>query len=385
MRKWTVRLVVLLALVAAIVVLKTTVLAPSPVPVRVVAAEKGRVESTVTNSKAGTVKARRRASISPEIGGRVVEIRFAKGDRVRRGDLIARLNDESYEARLEYARRSLEAARSAHEQAILRSERDLRELERNRKLAEDNVIPVDLLDEYQSQYDISRRACEAAEARIAEAEAQVSVAEAELRMTEIRAPFDGVLAELTVQLGEWITPSPPMLVAPTVIDLIDTSSLYVSAPMDEVDSAVIREDARARVTIDPFPGREFPGRVVRVAPFVLDIEEQNRTVEIEVELDDREFASTLLPGTSADVEILLDVRENVLRIPTSSLVAGNRVFAIEGDRIVERSVRIGLKNWESTEILEGLAPGDLVVTSLDRPEVKPGALVRIEKEDSPGP
>jgi HlyD family secretion protein len=384
MRKWIVRIALFVVVIAAILVSRATVFAPKPILVRVIEVEKGRVESTVTNSKAGTVKARRRAAISPEVGGRVTEILFHKGDTVHEGDLIVRLNDDAQKARLEHSRRALAAARSSYEQACVRAERDRRALERNEKLAEEKVIPVDLLDEIRSQFEISARACESFSARVAVAEAEVVVAEAELRMTEIRAPFDGVLAEFTVQLGEWITPSPPMMIAPTVIDLIDPASNYISAPMDEVDSAVIRNGGRARVTIDPYPGREFPGTVVRVAPFVLDIEEQNRTVEIEVELDDAEFASSLLPGTSADVEILLEVREDVTRIPSSALVEGSKVFVIEQGRIAERSVVAGLKNWEYVEIREGLVPGEKVITSLDRPEVKPGARAEIESEDAEG-
>jgi len=379
MRKWIVRVVALLLVVAAVVALKATLLAPKPVPVRVVTVARGRVESTVTNSKAGTVKARRRSLLAPEIGGRIVEIRYREGDRVPEGDLILRLNDAPQRAQLHLADRALDAARATLEQMCVRAERSRREVERNRPLVDEKVIPLDLFDDIQSRYEIDQRAYEAANARVAEAEAQVKVAEADLRMTELRAPFDGIIAELSVEIGEWITPSPPMLVAPTVVDLLDPSSIYLSAPMDEVDSAVIRVGASVRATVDPFPGRELPGKVVRVAPFVEDIEEQNRTVEIEVELDDDAFATTLLPGTSADVEVLLEIREGVLRIPTSALVAGNRVFVPDEGRIVERPVRIGLRNWEYAEILEGVGEGEPVIVSLDRPEVKPGAAVRVEE------
>jgi HlyD family secretion protein len=146
--------------------------------------------------------------------------------------------------------------------------------------------------------------------------------------------------------------------------------------MDEVDSARIAPGQPVRVTIDAYPGRAFPGRVTRVAPYVLDREEQNRTVEIEVALDNPD-AVRLLPGTSADVEVILQTRDGVLRLPTPALLEGGKVLVVKDGKLEERTVRAGLKNWDWTEVLEGLSPGDLVVTSLDKPEIKAGAEVKV--------
>ena len=141
----------------------------------------------------------------------------------------------------------------------------------------------------------------------------------------------------------------------------------------------IRAGQRAKVTVDSHPGAEFEGRVVRVAPYVLDVEAQNRTVEIEVELEDEEFAASLLPGTSADVELVLHVQEDVLRIPTSALLEGRTVLLPDDGTLVEREVEIGLKNWDYAEVKGGLAEGQVVVISLDRVDVKAGARVEVEE------
>jgi len=132
------------------------------------------------------------------------------------------------------------------------------------------------------------------------------------------------------------------------------------------------------VTVDPFPDQIFPGTVVRVAPYVLDNEAQNRTVEIEVELADADFAATLLPGTSADVEAILEVREDVLRIPTATLLAGNAVMVLEEGVLVRRPVEVGVRNWNYTEITSGLTAGVEIVSSLDRSEVQAGAEAEVE-------
>jgi len=385
MRRWLLRILVLVVLVVGVVFLRATYFAPQPVEVDVVAAERGSVEATVTNTKAGTVMARRRASLSTEVGGRVVTLPHREGDTVRRGDLLVQLDDSSYRARLELARRDHEAAEARRDQSCLAAQQAERELQRNRTLAERRIISQDLLERFENTAEASAAACQAAEVGVSSAAAAIDVISTEIAKTELHAPFDGVIAQLNTEVGEWITPSPPAMPIPAVIDLIDPSSIYISAPMDEVDSARIETGQTARVTIDPYPDRTFPGRVVRVAPYVVDIEAQNRTVEIEVELDDDAFAAGLLPGTSADVEIILEVRDNVLRVPTATLMEGSAVMVIEHGVLTVKPVQIGLRNWDFVEITGGLAPGDEVVTSLDRAEVQPGAEAVVAGGAASGP
>jgi HlyD family secretion protein len=135
------------------------------------------------------------------------------------------------------------------------------------------------------------------------------------------------------------------------------------------------------VTVDSRPDETFLGKVTRVAPYVLDIEAQNRTVEIEVELDDTEISSSLLPGTSADVEVILQTLENAPRIPTTALFQNNRVFVVEDDVLVEREIETGLRNWDYVEVQSGLEEGEVVVTSLDRVEVEDGQDVEVIQPD----
>jgi len=373
MRKWGVRIAIVVAIVAAIVVLKSTLLAPKPVPVLVVEVTSGQVEETITNSRAGTVTARRRAKLSPELGGQVVDLPFREGEAVGAGQIVLRLEDSAQQARLELAQRDVEATAAERDRVCLTAERAAREYDRLRRLADEAIISTDLLDEVESSREASRAACRAAGAVEARTQAAVSVARAELSKTVLRAPFDGIVAEVSTEVGEWTTPSPPALPVPPVIDVLDPTSIYISAPMDEVDSASIHAGQPVRVTVDSHRNQNFPGRVRRVAPYVLDVEEQNRTVEVEVTRDDAELAAQLLPGTSADVEVILDVNDSTLRIPTAALLQGGKVLVLEDGVLVERQIEIGLRNWDFTEVLSGLSAGDLVVTSLDRAEVKDGA------------
>jgi HlyD family secretion protein len=367
------------AVAVSALVLWRTLLASDPVPVKVVRVETGAVEATISNTKAGTIRARHRARMTPEMGGVVAEVSRQEGDRVEAGDPLVRLNDASQRAQLTLARESLRSAQASLLEACLARDRARRELARKRKLADRKILSADVLDGLETAYQVGEASCNAMGAQVAKAEAQVDVAEAELEKMVLHAPFAGVVAELDAEVGEWITPSPPLLLAPPVVDLIDTTSLYVSAPMDEVDSASIRAGQLARVSVDSHPGQELAARVVRVAPYVLDVEAQNRTVEIELELDDAELAARLLPGTSADVEVVRAVREGVLRVPAPALLAGDRVLLARDGTLVEAVVEIGLKNWDYAEVRAGLEADQLVVISLDRSEVQAGARVEVEE------
>jgi HlyD family secretion protein len=374
-RLWN-RLALVAGLVAVVVLLRLTAFAPDPVLVRTVAAEKGRVEETVTNSRAGTVKARRRAKLAPETGGRVVALPRRRGARVRKGDRLLRIEDSLQQAQLRVAEGDLATARAQRDQACLAADRAERERERIGRLAGQGIVSTDLLDQTASQAQGAEAACRAARAGVTRAESAVALARATLAKTVLLAPFDGVVADTFIEEGEWTTPSPPAIPVPPVLDLIDTRSIYVSAPMDEVDSARIETGKPARITVDSHPGKHFDARVVEVAPYVADRLEQNRTVEIELELDDAAVAASLLPGTSADAEVVLSAREGVLRVPTSALLEGGKVLVLEGGRLVEKALQLGLRNWDFTEVKDGLEGGARVVVSLDRPEVEAGVKAR---------
>jgi len=189
----------------------------------------------------------------------------------------------------------------------------------------------------------------------------------------MRAPFAGIVAEVNGEVGEYLTPSPPGIPTLPAVDLIDDSCLYVTAPIDEVDAAQLRIGMSGRVTLDAYRGKHFPGKLRRIAPYVLALEKQARTVEIEVAFDSPGEVRHLLVGYSADIEVVVAARDAVLRIPTAALMPGNRVMVLSSQGMLEeRRIETGLTNWEYTEIKSGLAPGERVVASLERAGVKPG-------------
>jgi HlyD family secretion protein len=378
--KWVRRIAILALIAAVVVVLRLMVFQPDPVPVTIYRVSAGTVEEIVTNSKAGTVKTRKRAELSTEIGGLVADLPVREGDRVKEGQVLLRLADADYRAELELRRRSLEAAKFSENESCTYADQTERDLARYTRLARDEIVSEELLDNFQSKRDAARAACDGARARTLEAVSALELARVNLAKTVLRSPFAGVVAEVSAEKGEWITPSPPGLPIPPVIEILDNEAIYISAPLDEVDVGRVRAGPPVRISLDAFPGQSFDGRVTRVAPYVTDIEEQNRTFEIEVEFDDKEFAATLLPGTSADVEVILEAAENVLRIPSYAVMEGSKVLVLRDDTLVAVDIESGLKNWQFTEIRSGLEEGDQVVVSLDRVEVKAGARAKVAEE-----
>jgi HlyD family secretion protein len=376
---WLRRGGVLLGIAVAVYVLRATLLRPDPVPVTVLAVGKGAVEETVAGSRAGTVKSRRRATLSPEVGGRVERLAVREGERVKKGDLLVRIAAEDVKAQVALAEKSLVVARAAEVEACRAAEQARRDLARSRSLARDEVLSVGLLEKAETEAGMTAAACEAARARVGQARASLDVARVTLEKTVLRAPFAGIVAELSTEEGEWVTPSPPGLPIPPVVELFDPDDVYVSAPLDEVDLGRVKKGAEVRVTFDAYPGRTFSGRVTRVADYVLDQREQNRTFEVEVALDDAAFVRTLLPGTSADAVVVLARKEEVLRVPSYAILPGGRALVLAEGRLAGAKVATGLKGAEWAEVVSGLSAGDLVVTSLDRPEVKEGARARAEE------
>lgn len=373
--RWLVGTGALLALVAAIYGYSR----PQPIAVQVARVARGAVTETVVNTRAGTVKACRRARLAPPLGGQISQLPFKKGDAVRTGQLLLELWNEDVRAQLTVAQRDAVAARSRAEEACIAAAMARREANRLSTVLERGLVAIEAADQAKGQADSREAACRAANQNIKVAEARIVQAEAGLERTRLRAPFDGIIAEINGELGEFVTPSPLGVATPPAVDVVDTSCIYVTAPIDEVDAPRIRVDMPARVSLDAFRNRTFAARVRRVAPYVLDLEKQARTVEVEATLE-RTSDTALLPGYSADLEIILEEHADVLRIPTRALLEGQSAYVLQADGTLRRvPLTLGLRNWEYVEVRAGLTAGDAVVTSIDRDGLAAGAAVVVEK------
>ena len=376
--KWLVVLLVLALIFAAGYWQMTK---PRPILVTVAVAEPGIVENTIANTRAGTIEACRRAGLSPSTGGLISVLNVRKGDSVRKGDLLLSLWNKDLMAEIELSQAEAKSAKANARATCLTAEVAQREANRLLKLRKSGAVSEETVDRAVTDASARRASCDAAKASTAVSISRANVIRARLDRTRLIAPFDGVIADIHGELSEYVTPSSPSVGGTSVIDLLDTSCFHVTAPIDEVDAPRVSLGQTARVTLDAFGDREFAGTVSQIAPFVLDLASQARTVEIEVELDDPTDREELLAGYSADVEIILTSRNVPVRVPSEVVLENSRLFVLDGNTIEERDVLVGISNWVWAEIIEGVKAGEAVVTSVDADGLENGALAEIQSEE----
>ena len=170
-----------------------------------------------------------------------------------------------------------------------------------------------------------------------------------------------------------------------MVDLIDYQCIYVLAPIDEVDAPAVKVGLPARITLDAFPNYPFEAGVHRISPYIQDMEKQARTVDVEVYFAHVIGEQNLLPGYSADAEIILNRKENTLRIPTETIFDENHIYVyLENTSTLEkRQIEKGIGNWSFTEVLSGVNDGDMVVTSIGIEGLSDGIEVALEPHANP--
>ncbi len=371
-RPWLRRSLIALLLIAAAVAALAWLTRPTPVLVVVAEVGRGKVEATIANTRAGTVEACQRTRLSTMAGGRIELLAVKEGDRVRKGQLLMKLWDDDQQGQQVVAAAIVDTARKREAEACTMAAAAAREAVRQSALRLQEFVSIAREDAARSEASVRAAACETAHADVTQSQARLALTRIEQRRMVLVAPFAGTIARIVGEVGEYSTPSPPGVPTPPAIDLIDDSCLYVKAPLDEVDAPRLKTGMPVRITIDALPGRSFAGRIKRIAPYVSALEKQARTVDIEATFDDPAKAGALLVGYSADTEVILEVRDSVLRVPTAALLESSRVLLLDGGRLVERKLKTGLSNWQHTEVIEGLSGGERIVTSLEREGVKAG-------------
>ena len=325
------------------------------------------VEKTVSNTRAGTIDACRRAKMSPAMGGQIASLTVKEGDMVKKGQVLLELWNKETKARVVAAERGAE-------QVCILSDKANRDANRITELFTKGLASEESKETAVSNAQSSVASCNAAKA-------QIDVTKASLERTMLIAPFDGIIAEIEGELGEYVTPSPVGVATKPTVDLIDNTCIYIKAPIDEIDAPEVISGLKARITMDAFGQEEFPATVTRVAPYVLDLEKQARTVEIEAVFDNPQ--KFLLPGYSADITVIIDTVEDALSVPTQAVIRDEFVYLINEDNtLVKQNIEVGLSNWQYSEVLSGLTIDDRIVLSIDRKGVEDGVKVTIEEEET---
>jgi len=359
-----------------------------PILVRAIQVSRGDIEEVIANTRAGTVKSCRRSQMSPMFGGQIASLPVKKGSQVKAGDLLMQLWNEDLQAELLLANSQAKAAQATARGICVQADIAVRNATRKMNLKNSDAVSAEEVELAIGERDSKSADCIAANASADVAQARINVSLSNLTRTRLVAPFDGVVIELNAEEGEYVTPSPPGIATLPAVDIADSGCFYVSAPIDEVDAPGVQTGSPARIRLDAFRGKPFAAKVRRVADYVLEREKQARTVEVEVEFVNPDDLKMLLPGYSADVEIIRKERKQILRVPTEAIVEPHMVFVFDPDHpLLElRSVEIGLSNWDYTEIRSGVSEKDWVVLSTDRSGLVEGAIVQLDKKvEAPTP
>jgi membrane fusion protein (multidrug efflux system) len=302
----------------------------------------------------GSLRSRQGVMLRPEVGGRVKQILFSDGQRVRKGQLMVQFEDQLQQAQVAQARAELSIAEANHK--------------RNQELVAQNFISQRSLDESSAALEVSR--------------AKLSLAQATLQRLQVLAPFDGITGLKQINVGDYLKDGADM------VNVEDIDAVLLDFRLPERFQARVRAGQKAQLTVDALPGRPFTAIVQAVDPL---IEANGRSVGVRGCIDNRQLQ--LRPGMFARVNAVFGSRENALVIPEEAIIPqGGRTFVVKvvaGDkpdvRVSERvAVKVGLRQPGKVEILEGLSAGDTVVTAGHQRLQKDGTPVRVVDLSQPG-
>jgi HlyD family secretion protein len=377
------------------------------IEVDVFEARKGTIEEYVTSVSAGTVKSRQESTLSAEVGGRAAKVLAAEGTSVRKGDPLALLSDPELERQAEAAssdvlsaREGLREAEARRDEAERRNRAETARAANNlRKAKEDHQRSSQLFrGGFLSKSDMETadmrlanaeeearlaaagedairaigREIESLKARVASAKAKAASLSDRLGKLRITAPYAGIVIRKTIEVGETKTPGAPLFV------LADPSDIYIEAPIDESESAKIKVGQKARLFPDAYLGETFAGTVSEIKPVVEVSKEVSRANTIRVLPESP--SKPLRLGMSVDVEVRTGGKDNVVLAPSAAVMereVQKFVFVVVNGKAVRRDVTTGISNWDRTEILGGISPGEAIITSLEIKNLAPGSRVGI--------
>ena len=316
----------------------------------------------------GYVVAQRKAAVASKGTGRLVYLGVVEGDRVRAGQVIARIEDADVRAQVAQAQANLALSRAERRDAE-------QSLAREKTLLDSNFTS-------QASYDAAEARFERVKASIAVAQATLQAADVALENTVIRAPFDGTVLTKNADVGEVVAPLAASAFSKSaVVTIADLRSLQVEADVAESNLETISGEQPCEIVLDAYPYVRYPGSVAKIVPTA---DRAKATVQVKVAF--RSYDARVLPEMSAKVHFLprpsrvAADTQPVLVVPGTAVVERNGrsvVFVVEGGRAVEVPVVVGRRVGSSVAIREGLRPGVRIIDSVAA-GVRSGAKVTVQ-------
>ncbi|HSK10304.1 MAG TPA: efflux RND transporter periplasmic adaptor subunit [Vicinamibacterales bacterium] len=293
--------------------------------------------------------------VAPKVSGRLASVSVRLGDSVRKGQVLARVEDHEIRQQVLQAEASYEVGRATIRQREADLELARTNSERSRSLFERKLIPQQTLDDTEARHQAAVAQLDLARAQFEQAKARLDELRINLSHTVVVSPVDGFVGRRNLDPGAFVSQNAP------VASVVDIHFVRLVVNLVEKDIRRVGAGMSADVGVDAFPGEVFKGKVARVAP-VLD--PATRTAQMEIEVMNPDFR--LKPGMYARVEITVDHREQALVVPRNAVVdiAGRRGVFLAADSTAQfREVKTGLQEAELVEIVAGLADGEKVVTT----------------------
>ena len=274
--------------------------------------ERGPITATVSST--GTLNPVTSVQVGTQVSGQIQQLFVDFNSPVKKGELIARIDPETFTYRVRQAEADLESSRSSVGRAQVAQVIANRDLTRTKELVARNFVSPAELDRAQSTFDLAAAEVRTAQAVVQQRAAQVATARVDLSRTEIRAPVDGVVIKRSVDVGQTVAAS---LQAPELFVIAkDLRDMQVDTSIDEADVGRIKIGLRATFTVDAFPGRQFAGEVRSVRKAAQSVQNVVTYIAIISAANER---GELLPGMTANVRIVTDTRDSVLKVPNASL------------------------------------------------------------------
>ena len=304
----------------------------------------------------GSLKSRQGVMLRPETSGRVAKLGFADGQRVQRGQLLVQLDDTLQQAQMLQAQAQASIART--------------NLQRSRELLAQNFVSQSAVDQNAAAMQV--------------ADAQVALAQAQLARMKVVAPFDGTLGIRSVQLGDYVKDGADL------VGLEDLSALHVEFTLPERYISRVRTGQDVEMALDALPGRVFKARIVALDS---QVDPNGRALRVRAAVDNA--GAMLKPGMFARPRVVFAVREGAVVVPEEALVplGGKQLIFVvaegeDGKKVSKRmDAKIGLRLPGKVEILEGLKPGDQVVTAghgrLLRADAQPLRIIDLARAGAP--
>lgn len=313
----------------------------TPLPVKVIKAEFRELKEKLTFT--GTIEPWRKMNIVPDISGKIARIYVKEGDRVIKGQLLAELDTQNLRLQLQQAEAALAAAQANFEDAR-------KNKERMDRLFQEKAVS-------EQQYEKIKLAYEASKAQLEQAQAAVNLLRHNLEVSQMRAPFSGIVASKNANEGDVINPMMGSFSASSgVLTLMDFSKVKLAIEVSATEIGKIQKGQMAEIKVPNYPDKVFKGEVSLVN---LAAEPTTKKFKVEVVVDNPDLV--LRPGTFGEVIIEVASRTKTLVIPQKAIVEDRFVFVVEGDRARKKEVVIGLQTVNEVEILSGLKEGELVI------------------------